>query len=113
MKLLISLLLSIPLISCPKEYAINGNWEKINYPQQTLTFSNDSVKITESDGITKYMIEQNITDDLDTYYVVKDDILKRELKIFYKIKDDSLFLGIEPINDFVLKQNTVKFKRVK
>lgn len=119
MKLLISLLLCIPLISCPKNDLLIGEWKSFDRRYNTqvvnMKFSHDSVWVKEGrHKKTGFKLERNHTENLDLYFIATDSSFLRELKIYYKFKTkDLLYLNTEPINDFILKQNTEKFKRVK
>jgi len=119
MKLLISLLLCIPLISCPKDDLLIGEWNSFDRRYNTqvvsMKFSNDSAWVKEAHHkTTGFKLEIKHTENLDLYFIATDSSFLRELKIFYKFKTkDILYLDTEPINDFELKQNTEKFKRVK
>jgi len=117
MKLLISLLLSIPLISCPKDDLLIGEWESgyknENKEQLIMKFSNDSVWVTNTYlNKTSFKIDRNYTEDLDLYFVVPKRSL--EMKVYYKFKNKNLlFLDSIPIKDFTLRGVKEKFKRVK
>ena len=119
MKLLISLLLCISLISCPKDDLLIGKWKSFDRRDNTqvvsMKFSNDSAWVKEgSHKQTGFKLERKHTENLDLYFIATDSSFLRELKIYYKFKNkDLLYLDTEPINDFILKQNTEKFKRVK
>jgi len=119
MKFLISLLLCIPLISCPKDDLLIGEWNSFDrrYNSQVVNmkFSNDSAWVKEgSHKTTGFKLERKHTENLDLYLIATDSSFLRELKIYYKFKNkDILYLDTEPISDFVLKQNTEKFKRAK
>jgi len=119
MKLIISLILCLPLISCPKDDLLIGEWKSFDRRYNTqvvnMKFSNDSAWV--KGGRHKkagFKIQRKHTENLDLYFVATDSSFFRKLKIFYKFKNkDILYLDSEPINDFVLKENTEKFKRVK